>query len=329
LNSVNLAPHRFISSLEQALELSLAKGPDAGNLLDAARRLALGHGAKRVRPRLVLAAASSRGLSLETLVDVAVTGELVHTASLLHDDVVDEGTLRRGQPTANATWGNAVAVLSGDLVLSLALERLRRLPVALLAAAIDVVLCMSRASILEISNRGTLELGTLGWQRVALGKTAELFGWCCAAPAVLAGNDAEAERYRNGGKHLGLAYQLADDLSDLLPQPTGKDRFADLVERTPSYPLLIGAAASRVVRDGIGALWAGPRVDPLAAATLGEQLLSMGVADLTRVAIDQELAAARVAFGAVEGPLLVDEVISLWGGAACLRGEEANRCAVI
>ena len=321
----------FAAAVEAALGSSLAGGQEQGGpLLEAARRLALGRGAKRIRPRLVLAAALGRTAPLQSLVDVALAGELIHTASLLHDDVVDEGTLRRGQPTANATWGNAVAVLSGDLVLSLALERLHRQPVTLLVSAVEIVLRMSRASMLEISSRGSLELGIDGWQRIALGKTAELFGWCCAAPALLVGDDAAAARLRDGGRHLGLAYQLADDLSDILPQSTGKDRFADLTERTPSYPILLGAVASQPVRDRIAEFWGGTGHDAVEAGAIGGELLALGVAESTRVAIKQEVAAARVALESIGGgDQLIGEVISLWSGGAQGRGEEANRCVAI
>jgi geranylgeranyl pyrophosphate synthase len=324
-------PLRFVATVESALGSVLAEGSEGGGLLaEAARRLALGQGAKRVRPRLVLAAAAGRDAQLETLVDIAVASELIHTASLLHDDVVDEGELRRGQPTANAIWGNAVAVLSGDMVLSLALERLRRLPVALLVSAVEVVLRMSRASLLELSSRGTLELGTVGWQGIAVGKTAELFGWCCAAPALLSGDDETAERWRGCGKHLGVAFQLADDLSDLLPHPTGKDRFADLAERTPSYPILLGANASNVLRDRILALWSAPDVDAKEVAVIGADLMALGVEELTREAIGRELELARAELGGAGiGDPLVDEMVSLWGGAAHSRGEGARQCVAI
>src|SRR5947207_11516936 len=113
---------RFLADVERSLERSLepehAAPGEPSVLRDAARRLSVASGAKRVRPRLCAFFGEAVGAPEEGLIDLAVAAELIHAGSLLHDDVVDEGTLRRGVPTANAAWGNLVAVLSGDLCLT-------------------------------------------------------------------------------------------------------------------------------------------------------------------------------------------------------------------
>src|SRR5688500_11603790 len=116
---------RFLDQVEEGLGSALAEGPATGEAADGAilreavRRLCLAPGAKRVRPRLVAHFGEALGVPPAGLVDVAVAAELIHAGSLLHDDVVDHARLRRGRPTANAEWGNLVAVLSGDLCLTL------------------------------------------------------------------------------------------------------------------------------------------------------------------------------------------------------------------
>ena len=97
-------------------------------LEEAARHLCLADGAKRTRPRLVQLFAKAVDAPADVAIDVAVSAELIHAASLLHDDVIDEGSQRRGQPTANRVWGNLPAVLAGDLILSRAIQRLLRWP---------------------------------------------------------------------------------------------------------------------------------------------------------------------------------------------------------
>ncbi|MHB8417425.1 MAG: polyprenyl synthetase family protein [Myxococcales bacterium] len=300
---------QFLQAIEENLARLLpSEADDDMPLLQAARRLTLAPGAKRLRPRMVWAAAECLGAGSAGLVQAATTAELTHGASLLHDDVVDEGTVRRGRPTANVTFGNAVAVLAGDLLLSVALEQLEGHPPSLLRSAIQVVRKMSQASMREISSRGRLDLGLSDWRQIAEGKTGELFGWCCAAPARLIGRTAEAESLRRCGRHLGVAFQMADDLLDLLPGPHGKDRFSDLRERTPSFPMLLGIAASPSLRDRIAAFWAGPEREP---AALGAALLDLGVAPQTERAIERELDEARTALGGELRPL-VDRITSLW-----------------
>jgi len=302
----------FLASVEKRLTSVLSAQPeDDIPLLQAARRLTLAPGAKRLRPRMVWASAEQLGVGNDGLIDAAVAGELTHSASLLHDDVVDEGTIRRGQPTANVTFGNAVAVLAGDLLLSVALEQIGAHPAELVRTAIEVVRRMSQASMLEIASRGRLDLDLAGWREVAAGKTGELFGWCCAAPARFAGALVEAEQLRRCGRHLGIAFQMADDLLDLLPGPAGKDRFSDLRERTPSFPLLLGIAASPALRDRIAAFWSGAHKDR-DAGVLGAALLDLGVAGETERAIDDELDRARAELhGDLAG--LVDRITGLWG----------------
>jgi heptaprenyl diphosphate synthase len=284
-----------------SIELALAEalGPErralAGSpLLEAARRLCLA-GGKRVRPRLVVGFGRALGAGGAVLLEAAVAAELLHAASLLHDDVIDQGRQRRGQATANVVWGNTVAVLAGDLLVSLALERLRPWP-RLSATAVRVVTAMTEASMLELDARRKVDLTAQAWRLIAAGKTGELFGWCCAAGARWVGDDEAAERLARCGRHLGVAFQLADDLVDLVSND--KDRFADLRNGNPSYPLVMAAHRSRSVRDRLAALWQMPVADEAALRACGELLLRSRAVEDTRAAIADELAQARAVLGA-------------------------------
>src|SRR5262245_15381530 len=138
----------FLDAVEQRIHAALHHdGADSasaeGLLLSAARHLCFS-GGKRARPRLALYFGQAVGAPQRALVDVAVASEFIHAASLLHDDVVDEGMLRRGNPTVNARWGNTVAVLTGDLVLTLAFEQIKPYSKIIIAEAIELVAHMTR-----------------------------------------------------------------------------------------------------------------------------------------------------------------------------------------
>jgi geranylgeranyl pyrophosphate synthase len=302
----------FVARVESRLGELLGAG-DAGlqapaALIAGARHLCLA-GGKRVRPQLVEAFGEAVGAPSAPLLDVAVAAELMHAASLLHDDIVDAGSQRRGRPTVNALWGNTVAVLSGDLVLSAALVALRPrgLPSPTDAArrrlvcdAVDVVLSMTRAAMQEVAARARIDVSLDAWRDIAENKTGALFGFCGYAAAVLAEDDAAAARYQQCGRHLGVAFQLADDLGDLLPSraaSTGKDLYADIRNGNPSYPLLLAANRSPSIRSALETAWAGGAdgmfVLPEQARAIGEAVLSSGAAVESLRAIGDEIALAQ------------------------------------
>ena len=211
----------FLGNVEEQLATCLVDG-DAGpdvrgdTLMEAARHLCLGSGAKRVRPMLARLYGDALQVDPGPLVDVAVAAELIHSASLLHDDVVDAGMFRRGRPTVNARWGNIVAVMGGDLILTVALGRLARLDWRLAQSAIGVVAEMTRGAITEVEARGELELPLARLRYIQESKTGALFGWCGVAAATLARDEAAARRFDAFGRHLGVAFQIADDIRDLV-----------------------------------------------------------------------------------------------------------------
>jgi octaprenyl-diphosphate synthase len=217
-------------------------------------------GGKRLRPLLVLLAARSCGDSSPHPVKLAVAIEFLHTAMLLHDDVVDESTLRRGRRTANAEWGNAASVLVGDFLHSRAFELMVEL------GNIDVMALISKATngiaegevqqLTLLQNTSTSEADYL---EVIYRKTALLFEVSAESGAVLGGASAsEAAAYREYGRHLGLAFQLMDDWLDYegSAQDLGKNTGDDLAEGKVTLPIILalqaaGASDRRILEQAI------------------------------------------------------------------------------
>lgn len=292
----------FVGDVERALEKALHVGTHAGPegpevLMEAARNLILAGAAKRARPRLTYLFGRAIGAPADGLVDVAVAGELIHAGSLLHDDVVDGAASRRGRPTANAIWGTTPAVLSGDLVLTLAFVQLKERRRIITSEAVDTIATMTRGVMAEVLARGRVELPLGQWRAIVDGKTGSLFAWCARSAARLVSEDEAAEGFGACAGHLGIAFQLADDLLDLQRLGTGKDAFSDILNREPTFPILVAAERSREVRREVARLWNAPRVTPEEAEALGRQILATGAGAETVEHVRSEIASALAALG--------------------------------
>ncbi len=206
----------------------------------------IGAGGKRVRPRLLLLVARALGFHGPERHVLAAVVEFIHTATLLHDDVVDESSLRRGRATANEMFGNAASVLVGDFLYSRAFQMMvgvRRIEVLqVLADATNVI---AEGEVLQLMNMHDPDLAVDDYLRVIRCKTAKLFEASARLGAVLAGADAEVEtRCSEYGRALGTAFQLVDDLLDYDgdPRALGKNVGDDLREGKPTLPLLLAMA---------------------------------------------------------------------------------------
>jgi len=217
-------------------------------------------GGKRIRPMLVLLFSKALGFDGPERFELAATVEFIHTATLLHDDVVDESALRRGRETANALFGNAASVLVGDFVYSRAFQmmvsvnRMRVLEV--LADATNVI---AEGEVLQLMNMHDPDIAVEDYLRVIRFKTAKLFEASARLGAVLAEapHDVE-EACADYGRSLGTAFQLIDDLLDYegSTHQLGKNVGDDLREGKPTLPLLVamerGTAAERdLIRHAI------------------------------------------------------------------------------
>jgi octaprenyl-diphosphate synthase len=217
-------------------------------------------GGKRIRPRLVLLFAQALGFTGPERHELAATVEFIHTATLLHDDVVDESALRRGRATANARFGNPASVLVGDFLYSRAFQmmvsvnRMRVLQV--LADATNVI---AEGEVLQLMNMHDPDLAVADYLEVIRFKTAKLFEASARLGAVLAGVPAELEEAcASYGRSLGTAFQLVDDMLDYEgnSHELGKNVGDDLREGKPTLPLLLamerGTPAERqLIRQAI------------------------------------------------------------------------------
>jgi octaprenyl-diphosphate synthase len=202
----------------------------------------IGAGGKRLRPKLVLVSALANGYQGEQHINVAAIIEFIHTATLLHDDVVDSSTLRRGRETANAVWGNEAAVLVGDFLYSRSFEMMvevgRMRIMEILSAATNTI---AAGEVMQLLNIGEADVSVDRYLQVIYAKTAKLFEAATRIGAVLAdaGEPVEQAMARYG-MHLGTAFQLIDDVLDYTADAAelGKNAGDDLAEGKPTLPVI-------------------------------------------------------------------------------------------
>jgi octaprenyl-diphosphate synthase len=225
----------------------------------------------------------------ERLVEVAVAAEFIHNASLLHDDVVDNGMFRRALPTVNARWGNIVAVMGGDLMLSGAALKLTHIHNRLTQTALRVVAEMTHAAIAEVEARGNLLLSVGQLKRIAEGKTGALFGWCGAAASILARNPSAEGQLDAFGRKLGVVFQMADDVKDITGVDEGKPQFADIQSKTPSLLVLLAAQRNPSVMKRFKEAWGFPTVTRERTRELGLAVMCSGALDEATELMEREM----------------------------------------
>jgi len=246
----------------------------AAHLLDA--------GGKRVRPLSVLLSAACFGEVSPVARALAVVAELVHAATLLHDDVIDDSDERRGRPASRRLWGNAVSVLGGDLLLTHALERTMAAAPALLPELIATLRRLVDGEIVQLRGRTRLDLAEATYFAIVHGKTSSLFAWAARAGAHAGGAPRDAtEALAEYGAHLGVAFQLVDDVLDYTGDDavTGKDPFGDLREGKITLPLVRAIAARPALAPEVERARAG---DEAAGSRLLAGVLASGACDEVR-----------------------------------------------
>ncbi len=199
-------------------------------------------GGKRLRPILVLLSANALHYEGDHHIELAAIIEFIHTATLLHDDVVDVSELRRGLPTANAKWGNAPSVLVGDFLYSRAFQMMVKV------GSMDVMNILSNTTntiaegeVQQLANATNPDLGEEDYLKVIYKKTAALFEAACECGATVAGaSAAQRSTLKQFGFHLGLAFQLMDDLLDYNGNSAvlGKNVGDDLAEGKTTLPII-------------------------------------------------------------------------------------------
>jgi octaprenyl-diphosphate synthase len=217
-------------------------------------------GGKRLRPALVVLSARTFGYQGKLHFDLAAVVEFIHTATLLHDDVVDESELRRGRETANAMFGNAASVLVGDFLYSRAFQMMVEAgDMRVMQTLADATNLIAEGEVLQLLNCNDADVDAENYLRVIHRKTAKLFEAAMRLGAIIAKQDTAAEeaaaRY---GMHLGTAFQLVDDVLDYSgnAEEIGKNLGDDLAEGKPTLPLIYAMqhgtpAQAQVIREAI------------------------------------------------------------------------------
>lgn len=205
-------------------------------------------GGKRLRPMLALLMARACGYEGDKHVDIAAIVEFIHTATLLHDDVVDESDMRRGKDTANNVWGNQAAVLVGDFLYSRSFEMMvdvnQMRVMEIMAKTTNTI---AEGEVLQLLNVNDADTSEARYMEVIHSKTAKLFEAACQLGAVLSGLTKEQEiSVAKFGVHLGTAFQLIDDVLDYSTdaEKLGKNVGDDLAEGKPTLPLIVALTKS-------------------------------------------------------------------------------------
>ena len=254
-------------------------------------------GGKRLRPALLLLACGATGYKGPPGIVLAAVIEFIHTATLLHDDVVDASDLRRGRTTANAAFGNAAAVLVGDFLYSRAFQMMVELDdmrvMQVLAEATNTI---AAGEVLQLMGSHDPEVDEARYLEVIRRKTAKLFEAAGRLAGVLSRQSAVEEKLAEFGRHVGTAFQLVDDVLDYSGE-LGKSLGDDLAEGKPTLPLIYAmrrgsAEQAALVRKAIAE---GGRED---FSRVLEAIRACGALDYARAAAERE---AEVAKSAIAG----------------------------
>jgi len=226
-----------------AVERELSRRLDSQvELVEHVGRHTFDAGGKRLRPAFVALAARATGSEFgsERISHIAACMEMIHMATLIHDDVIDHASTRRGRKTASALFGNTAAILSGDVLLAKAMVILAQDgDLEIIRTVSQSVVEMAEGEVLELEFRHCFDLSEADHMQVLRMKTASFIQCCCEAGALISGANPAARRALGQyGHHIGLAFQIVDDLLDYRSEVTGKPRAGDFREGQATLPLI-------------------------------------------------------------------------------------------
>jgi octaprenyl-diphosphate synthase len=235
--------HQAVNDDFQAVNALIIKQANSNiGLVEDIGHYLISAGGKRLRPLLVLLVANALGYKGTKHHDLAAIIEFIHSATLLHDDVVDISDLRRGRPTANAKWGNAPSVLVGDFLYSRAFQMMVAIGnMDIMKILSDTTNTISEGEVQQLINAQDPDISEENYFSVIHKKTAILFEGACETAAVLARGSSNAQqKVQSYGYHLGIAFQLVDDALDYAgnAEELGKNIGDDLAEGKPTLPLI-------------------------------------------------------------------------------------------
>jgi len=250
--------------------------------LAAIASLLVGAGGKRIRPTVVLlafhAAASGTTARRDDAIDAAVALELIHSATLLHDDIIDGGEMRRGRPSALSTFGLADTLVAGDFLFSRAFALCARFEAQVIGWAAEACISLTEGEVMQGRFRRNPAVTLADYLEIIERKTASLFAAGARTAAHLAGAPLPlVEAMASCGRHVGLAFQVSDDLLDVQGRPTvtGKPTGIDLRDGNPSLPIVLALG-----RDPeVARLFATDRPSPAEVEAGLERIRGTGVLD--------------------------------------------------
>jgi octaprenyl-diphosphate synthase len=244
----------------------------------------LGSGGKRLRPALVLLVSRMLGYSGERDIRYAAVVEMIHSATLIHDDIIDGSGLRRGYPTANTRWGNQTSVLVGDWLYTRTMDLCLELgDVEVMRLLTSATLRMTEGEILAAQVRGRIDVDEAAYMDISQRKTAELFAAACALPALFQPATLHlTERLLAFGRAVGVAFQLVDDMLDFTAAQSalGKPVMADLREGRVTLPvILLLQRLDRPTREKLRSVVASGDFEAISEAEVLEMVRTSGVLD--------------------------------------------------
>ena len=271
-------------------------------------------GGKRLRPALHLLASAAAGNLGEARLELATVIEFIHTATLLHDDVVDESSLRRGRKTANAAFGNAASVLVGDFLYSRAFQMMVSVDsMRVMEVMAEATNTIAEGEVLQLLSIGNPDVDETSYLEVIRRKTAKLFEAAARLAGVMAGVSPEQEQgLADYGTHLGTSFQLIDDVLDYSGDAgtIGKNVGDDLAEGKPTLPLIYAMRTGSAAQTSLirGAIENGGRD---AFAEVVGAIQATGAIDYSRDAARREATAACTAIRSLPESTAKDALIGL------------------
>ncbi len=242
-----LTKEELISPVAEELaqvEVELRSYTDAAfPLIDQINRYIHESGGKRLRPAVLLLVSRLCETGGNEVIKLGTVVELIHVATLVHDDIIDRADLRRGRPSVNARWGNEITVLMGDWMYMTAFQiALELRNFRLLDVLIQLTRTMVTGEMMQLAIGRSVAVSADEQREISLRKTAHLFAACASLPAILAGATTRAEESLEGyGRALGMAFQLTDDILDYTAEETGlgKPVLKDLEEGKVTLPIIL------------------------------------------------------------------------------------------
>jgi octaprenyl-diphosphate synthase len=264
----------------------------------------LGHylrasGGKRVRPALLILASRTVGGagSSENVIRMATVMEMLHTATLVHDDIIDNAELRRSRPSVNSRFGNNTAVLMGDWLYMSAFETtVKERSLEIIDILTRVTRKMTEGELIQLTRVGKLDISEDDYFDILRRKTAYLFAACCEVGAILGGaKQPEKEALRDFGMHLGIAFQLSDDILDLTARTEnlGKAAGSDLLEGKLTLSLIYLLKKNPSLRASLQKIMLEGQYTTVSRAALQEMLEDHGILGEIRSRTGQYVDAAR------------------------------------